>query len=312
MTGRICLVTDVHRPPCSVCGEIQRALRTGRRSMRSATCCAQALPLRRRRCSTVGFGRRPSAAGGRDCCEGSLGPVRVRLRFDRMDGRGPWRRAAGRCRRGVGADPVGQTAAWAAVLLGAQSCPGRQAEMAQLATDCAAHAMSCLRSERNCIRSIRAVAAERAPGRAATERGRERTGGTAVDRVHRGDPLAGAPATRPADPDHLVGSATPPGIRRARSTSPRGAGPATPTPTPTATATATAADEGALTAKLERALHRRTPPDHDRGLGIRLVRYLAGTHGGRTPARPGQLSGPVMEVVLPRHRPQASNLRRQR
>jgi signal transduction histidine kinase len=64
----------------------------------------------------------------------------------------------------------------------------------------------------------------------------------------------------------------------------------------------TVADEGGPNAPLARALHRQTPPDDDNGLGLWLVRHLAGTHGGRLRARRGRPDGLVMEVVLPRYR----------
>jgi signal transduction histidine kinase len=64
----------------------------------------------------------------------------------------------------------------------------------------------------------------------------------------------------------------------------------------------TVADEGGLTPGLLRALHRRTAPPDDDGLGLWLVRHLAATHGGRVRARAIRPSGLVMEVVLPRYR----------
>lgn len=64
----------------------------------------------------------------------------------------------------------------------------------------------------------------------------------------------------------------------------------------------TVADDGALTPGLLRALHRRTPPETDDGLGLWVVRHLATAHGGQVRARPSRPAGLVMEVFLPRYR----------
>jgi signal transduction histidine kinase len=64
----------------------------------------------------------------------------------------------------------------------------------------------------------------------------------------------------------------------------------------------TVADEGTLNPRLARALHRATPPKDDNGLGLWVVRHLTALHGGRLQARRGRTGGLVMEVVLPRYR----------
>jgi signal transduction histidine kinase len=65
----------------------------------------------------------------------------------------------------------------------------------------------------------------------------------------------------------------------------------------------TVTDGGRLNPRLARALDRDTPPDDNNGLGIWVVRHLAVTHGGRLRARRGPSGELVMEVVLPRYRP---------
>jgi signal transduction histidine kinase len=64
----------------------------------------------------------------------------------------------------------------------------------------------------------------------------------------------------------------------------------------------TVADQGGPNPGLSRALHRCTPPPADDGLGLWLVRRLASTHGGKVRARRGRPGGLVMEVALPRYR----------
>jgi signal transduction histidine kinase len=65
----------------------------------------------------------------------------------------------------------------------------------------------------------------------------------------------------------------------------------------------TVADEGGPNPELTRALDRDTPPAGVNGLGLWVVRHLAALHGGRVQARRGRPGGLVMEVVLPRYRP---------
>jgi signal transduction histidine kinase len=65
----------------------------------------------------------------------------------------------------------------------------------------------------------------------------------------------------------------------------------------------TVADEGAWNPRLARALRRDSPPKDDNGLGLWVVRHLATLHGGRLQARRTRGGGLVMEVALPRYRP---------
>jgi signal transduction histidine kinase len=65
----------------------------------------------------------------------------------------------------------------------------------------------------------------------------------------------------------------------------------------------TVADEGGPNPDLARALDRDTPPPGSNGLGLWVVRHLAAAHGGRIRARRARSGGLVMEVVLPRYRP---------
>jgi K+-sensing histidine kinase KdpD len=65
----------------------------------------------------------------------------------------------------------------------------------------------------------------------------------------------------------------------------------------------TVADEGALTPDLTRALHQRTPPAGEKGLGLWVVRRLVSAHGGAMRARNLNPRGLAVEVTLgrPRH-----------
>jgi two-component system, OmpR family, sensor kinase len=176
----------------------------------------------------------------------------------------------------------------------AQPSPDRRAEMARLATEYAAHAMSVL-AEADAIaagrsdRSGPARLAELLPSVAATvPAGRLSTLAT---------PAAGR---WPVHPPHtrqilinLVGNAArhSPGLIRLGAR--RRAG----------RLRLTVADEGGLNPLLACALRRATPPPDDRGLGLWVVRHLAVTHGGRLQARRPRSGGLVMEVTLPRYRP---------
>lgn len=64
----------------------------------------------------------------------------------------------------------------------------------------------------------------------------------------------------------------------------------------------TVADDGHLSAELEEALRRRTPPATSQGLGMWVVRLLAEADRGSVRARPGPSGGLEVEVSLPRRR----------
>jgi signal transduction histidine kinase len=64
----------------------------------------------------------------------------------------------------------------------------------------------------------------------------------------------------------------------------------------------TVTDGGALTPDLTRALHQRTPPPGDKGLGLWVVRHLVATHGGVIHARSLAPHGLAVEVTLARLR----------
>jgi signal transduction histidine kinase len=65
----------------------------------------------------------------------------------------------------------------------------------------------------------------------------------------------------------------------------------------------TVTDGGAPTSDLIRALHQRTPPTGEKGLGLWVVRHLVATHGGTIRARSLAPRGLAVEVTLapPRH-----------
>lgn len=64
----------------------------------------------------------------------------------------------------------------------------------------------------------------------------------------------------------------------------------------------TVADQGGLSDDLLHALHRRTPPEGTKGLGLWVVRHLVTAQGGRLRARSLSPRGVLMEVALPRRR----------
>jgi signal transduction histidine kinase len=175
-----------------------------------------------------------------------------------------------------------------------QTCPERRTEMAGLATQHAAHALSVLAE-------ASAIAAGRSDGpgegvplgeilpyvTATVPDGRLRT---ATSR---------AAARWPVHRQHtqqilgnLVGNAVDhsPGIVRVDARLRAGR------------LRLTVADQGGSNPRLVRALHRSTPPPDDIGLGLWVVRHLVATRGGRLRARAGRTAGLVVEVALPRYR----------
>lgn len=175
-----------------------------------------------------------------------------------------------------------------------QTSPDRRAEMAGLATEHAAHALSVL-SEASALATGRidvldpgvplrqvlpAVAATVPDGRLSTEV----TGAAAGWPVHRqhvqqilGN-LVGNAVEHSPGPIHLGAR-----LRAGR-------------------LTLTVADQGGANPRLWHALRRSTPPPQDVGLGLWVVRHLVAAHGGRISARAGRPGLPV-KVALPRYRP---------
>lgn len=178
--------------------------------------------------------------------------------------------------------------------LEAQPCPDRRAEMARLATEYAAHALSVI-AEADAIAAglsdrsgDAAPLARLLPGVAATApAGRLST------------VVTPAAARWPVHVQHtrqilinLVGNAVRHSPGQIRLGAQQWAG----------RLRLTVADEGRWNPRLARALERDTPPPDDNGLGLWVVRHLAALHGGRLQARRGRADGLVMEVVLPRYR----------
>jgi signal transduction histidine kinase len=64
----------------------------------------------------------------------------------------------------------------------------------------------------------------------------------------------------------------------------------------------TVTDGGVLTPELARSLHRRTPPEGEKGLGLWVVRHLVAAHGGTIRARNLAPRGLAVQVTLPRSR----------
>jgi signal transduction histidine kinase len=177
----------------------------------------------------------------------------------------------------------------------AQPCPDRRAEMAQLATDYAAHALSVLAEADAMAAGLSGRSGDSVPLEqvlpsvlATVPAGRlsvvttPAAGRWPVHRQHTRQILINlvGNAARHSPGTILLGARL--RARRLR---------------------LTVADEGGPNPLLARALHRQTPPAGDDGLGLWLVRHFAAAHGGRVRARRGRPGGLVMEVVLPRYRP---------
>jgi signal transduction histidine kinase len=176
-----------------------------------------------------------------------------------------------------------------------QASPDRRAEMARLATEYAAHALSVLAEADAIVSGLSDRSGEAAP------LARLLPGVAAAAATDRLSTLVTPAASRwPVHPQHtrqilinLVGNAVRYSPGPIRLSARQWAG----------RLRLTVTNEGTWNPRLAHALHRDTPPTDDNGLGLWVVRHLTALHGGRLRARRVRGGGLVMEVVLPRYRP---------